>query len=62
MTHVNLYVRLLAILCITILETTAMIKGINGATFGIATAGIGAIAGTTVTSIASVFKTRNKSK
>lgn len=57
MTHANLYIRLTALLCVTALEVVAMLKGINGATFGLAIAAVGAIAGTTVKPITQLFKT-----
>jgi len=62
MTHANLYVRLTAIICITALEVVAMLKGINGAMFGLAIAAVGAIAGTTVKPIAQIFKSKDRWK
>lgn len=59
MSHDKLIIRVTACLCIAALEMTAMLKGINGATFGIATAAIGAIAGTTITPLVNLFKTKN---
>jgi len=57
MTHANLYIRLTALLCITALEITAMLKGVDGAAFGLAVAAIGAIVGTTLKPITQIFKT-----
>ena len=56
MTHANLYIRLTACICITALEITAMLKDIDGATFGLAIAAIGAIVGTTIKPITQIFK------
>lgn len=62
MSHANLYVRLTACICITALELTAILKGVNGATFGLAIAAIGAIAGTTLKPITQLFKSKDQPK
>ncbi len=59
MAHAMLWIRLTACVCITALEMTALLKGVNGVTFGLALAAIGAIAGTTLKPITQLFKAKN---
>ncbi|GAH85550.1 unnamed protein product [marine sediment metagenome] len=58
----NAWIRIVGCCCICILETAAIIKGVNGATFGIAIAAIGGIVGSTSPIIANLFKSKNHDK
>lgn len=55
----NAWIRITGCICICILEAIAIIKGVNGATFGIAIAAIGAVVGSASPVIARLFKTKN---
>jgi len=59
MAKASLWIRLTACVCITILELTALLKGVNGVAFGLAVAAIGTIAGTTLKPITQFFKAKD---
>jgi len=54
-----LWIRLTACLCVTALEIVALLKGIDGAAFGLAIAAVAGIAGTTLKPITELFKPKN---
>ena len=56
----NVIIRLTACVCITAIETVAILKGIDGAAFGFAIAAIGAIAGSTLKPVTDLLKPKNK--
>lgn len=57
MKHETAWVRITALLCVTLLAAIALLSGVNGAIFGFAMTAIGAIVGTTLKPITQYFKT-----
>lgn len=55
----NAWIRIVGCCCICVLETTAILKGVNGAYFGIAIAAIGGVVGSTSPIIAQLIKGKN---
>jgi len=55
----NAWIRIVGCCCICVLETAAILKGVNGAYFGIAIAAIGGVVGSASPIVAQLIKGRN---